>query len=153
MSNAKATARMAVPDHVNRAARLRLSSLGLVSMLIIQFILGMIYNLYGTGPSPGKSVGMFSSPVLALHVILFFLLVIAAVGQLIRAVGTRHRLTLWMSALGLVAIVAAGFAGIGFIGNGDDGASLGMSLAFAVALAAYVVLVFALAPPDRSSTT
>ena len=153
MSNAKATARMAGPDHVNRAARLRLSSLGLVSMLLIQFILGMIYNLYGTGPSPGKSVGMFSSPVLALHVILFFLLVIAAVGQLIRAVGTRHRLTLWMSALGLVAIVAAGFAGIGFIGNGDDGASLGMSLAFAVALAAYVVLVFALAPPDRSSTT
>ena len=56
-------------------------------------------------------------------------------------------------ALGLLAILAAGFAGIGFIGNGDDGASLGMSLAFAVALAAYVVLVFALAPPDRSSTT
>ena len=143
----------AVPDRADRIARLRISSLGLVSMLIIQFILGMIYNLYGTGPSPGKSVGMFSSPVLALHVILFFLLVIAAVGQLIRAVGTRHRLTLWMSALGLVAIVAAGFAGIGFIGNGDDGASLGMSLAFAVALAAYVVLIFALASPKRSSTT
>ena len=143
----------AVPDRADRVARLRISSLGLVSMLIIQFILGMIYNLYGTGSSPGKSVGMFSSPVLALHVILFFLLVIAAVGQLIRAVGTRHRLTLWMSALGLVAIVAAGFAGIGFIGNGDDGASLGMSLAFAVALAAYVVLIFALASPKRSSTT
>ena len=67
--------------------------------------------------------------------------------------GPRHRLTLWMSALGLLAILAAGFAGIGFIGNGDDGASLGMSLAFAVALTAYVVLIFALAPPERSSTT
>jgi hypothetical protein len=153
MSDAKATARMAVPDHVSRAARLRLSSLGLVSMLIIQFILGIIYNLYGTAPTAAKSVGMFSSPVLALHVILFFLLVIAAAGQLVRAVGARHKLALWMSALGLVAILAAGFAGIGFIGNGDDGASLGMSLAFAVALAAYVVLVFALAPPDRLSTT
>ena len=141
MPNAKATARMAVPDHVSRAARLRLSSLGLVSMLIIQFILGIIYNLYGTAPTAAKSVGMFSSPVLALHVILFFLLVIAAVGQLVRAVGARFRLTIWMSALGLLAILAAGFAGIGFIGNGDDGASLGMSLAFAVALAAYVVLV------------
>ena len=143
----------AVPDRADRIARLRISSLGLVSMLIIQFILGMIYNLYGTGPSPGKSVGMFSSPVLALHVILFFLLVIAALGQLIRAAGARHRLTLWMSAVGLLAILAAGFAGIGFIGNGDDGASLGMSLAFAVALAAYVVLVFALPPAARSSTT
>jgi hypothetical protein len=153
MSDVEATARMAVPDHVSRIARLRLSSLGLVSMLIIQFVLGMIYNLYGTGPTATKSVGMFSSPVLALHVILFFLLVIAGLGQLIRAVGARHRLTVWMSALGLLAILAAGFAGIGFIGNGDDGASLGMSLAFAVALAAYVVLIFALAPAPRSSTT
>ena len=153
MSQTHAATRAAGPTQAERLVRLRMASLGVVVMLIIEFILGMIYNLYGTGPSPGKSVGLFSSPVLALHVILFFLLVIAAVGQLIRAVGTRHRLTLWMSALGLVAIVAAGFAGIGFIGNGDDGASLGMSLAFAVALAAYVVLIFALAPPARSSTT
>jgi hypothetical protein len=151
MSDLKATARMPVPDHVNRLARLRLSSLGLATMLILQFILGIIYALYGTAPSPGKSVGLFSSPVLALHVILFFLLVIAAVGQLIRAVGIRHRLTLWMSAVGLLGILAAGFAGIGFIGNGDAGASLGMSLAFAVSLAAYVVLIFAL--PSSSSTT
>jgi hypothetical protein len=143
----------AAADRASRVARLRMSSLGLVSMLIIQFILGMIYNLYGTAPTSAKSVGMFSSPVLALHVILFFLLVIAAAGQLIRAVGARHRLTLWMSAVGLLAILVAGFAGIGFIGNGDDGASLGMSLAFAVALAAYVVLIFALASPGRSSTT
>ena len=69
MPDVEATARMAVPDHVSRVARLRLSSLGLVSMLIIQFILGMIYSLYGTGPTATKSVGMFSSPVLALHVI------------------------------------------------------------------------------------
>ena len=153
MPDVNAAAQPAVRDQASRAARLRISSLGLVSMLIIQFILGMIYNLYGKGPTATESVGRFSSPVLALHVILFFLLVIAAVGQLIRAVGARHRLTLWTSAVGLLAILAAGFAGIGFIGNGDDGASLGMSLAFAVALAAYVVLIFALASPGRSSTT
>jgi len=141
---------MAVPDHVSRVARLRISSLGLVTMLILQFILGMIYNLYGTAPTAAKSVGMFSSPVLALHVILFFLLVIAAVGQLIRAIGARHRLTVWLSGLGLLGILGAGFAGIGFIGNGAAGASLGMTLAFAVSLAAYIVLVFALPP---SSTT
>jgi len=124
-------------------------------MLLIEFILGIAYNLYGTAPTAKKSIGLFSSPVLALHVIVFFLLVIAAVGQLIRAVGTRHRLTIWMSALGLVAILAAGFAGIGFAGNGAAGASLGMALAFAVALAAYVVLVFALPSSSAlsSSTT
>ena len=150
MPDVEATARMPVPDHVSRVARLRMSSLGLVSMLIIQFILGVIYSLYGTGPTAAKSVGMFSSPVLALHVILFFLLVIAAVMQLIRSVGTRHKLAVWLSAIGAIGILAAGFAGIGFIGNGAAGASLGMSLAFAVSLACYVVLVFVLAP---TSTT
>jgi len=141
----------------SRLVRIRMSSLGAVVMLIIQFILGVIYSLYGTAPTSAKSVGLFSSPDLALHVILGILLVIAALGQLIRAIGVRHRLTIWLSAVGLVAIVAAGFAGLGFTGNGAPGASLGMSLAFAVALACYVVLVFALpssaGPSSATSTT
>ncbi len=140
----------------SRLARIRMSSLGAVAMLLIEFILGIIYNLYGTAPTAKKSVGLFSSPTLALHVVVAILLVIAAIGQLIRAIGTRHRLTIWMSAVGLVAILAAGFAGMGFAGNGAAGASLGMALAFAVALAAYIVLVFALpssATTPSSSTT
>jgi hypothetical protein len=137
----------------NRLARLRISSLGAVIMLIIEFILGIVYNLYGTAPTADKSIGLFSSPVLALHVILAILLVIAAVGQLIRAIGTRHRRAIWMSAVGHLGILGAGFAGLGFTSKGAAGASLGMSLAFAVSLACYVVLVFALAPSSASSTT
>jgi len=140
----------AVTDGASRLARLRMSSLGVVTMLILEFILGMIYNLYGTAPTAKKSIGLFSSPVLALHVILAILLVIAAVMQLIRAIGVRHRLAVWLSAVGLIGILAAGFAGLGFTGNGAAGASLGMSLAFAVSLACYVVLVFALAPPSTT---
>ena len=89
----------------SRLARLRISSLGAVIMLIIEFILGIVYNLYGTAPTADKSIGLFSSPVLALHVILAILLVIAALGQLIRAIGTRHRLAIWMSAVGLLGIL------------------------------------------------
>ena len=96
----------------NRLARLRISSLGAVIMLIIEFILGIVYNLYGTAPTADKSIGLFSSPVLALHVILAILLVIASVGQLIRAVGIRRRLAIWMSAVGLLGILGAGFAGL-----------------------------------------
>ena len=149
MSDTNTAARTASPDQASRLARIRMSSLGAVAILMVEFILGIIYNLYGTAPTATKSVGLFSSPVLALHVVVAILLVIAAVGQLIRAIGTRHKLTIWMSAIGLVAILAAGFAGTGFAGNGAAGASLGMALAFAVALAAYVVLVFAL--PSSSS--
>jgi heme A synthase len=136
--------RAAGQDRPTRLARLRRSSLGLVAMLILQFILGMIYNLYGTAPTSTKSIGLFSSPDLALHVVLGILLFIAAVGQLVQSIVVRHTLSIWLSALGLVSIIGAGFAGLGFTGSGANGASLGMSLAFATALACYVALVFAL---------
>ena len=144
--------RAAGPDQAAKLARLRTSSLGAVVMLIIQFILGIIYNLYGTAPTSTKSIGLFSSPDIALHVILGILLFLAAVGQLVRAIGARHALSIWLSAIGLVSILGAGFAGLGFTGSGAAGASLGMSLAFAVALACYVVLVFAL-PSSASGTS
>jgi hypothetical protein len=152
MSETHTTARATGQAQASRLARLRLSSLGAVIMLIIQFILGIIYNLYGTAPTSTKSVGLFSSPDLALHVILGILLFVAALGQLIRAIPVRHALSIWMSAVGLLSILGAGFAGLGFAGSGASSASLGMSLAFAVALACYVVLVFAL-PSSASSAS
>ena len=130
----------------SRLARIRLSSLGAVAILLIEFILGIVYNLYGTAPTAKKSVGLFSSPVLALHVIMSILLLIAAVLLLVRAIGARHRLTIWMAAVGLIGIVAAGFAGLAFTSKGSAGASLGMALAFAVSLACYVVVLVVLAP-------
>ena len=141
-------------DRAERLARLRRSSFSVVVMLIIQFILGMIYNLYGTAPTSTKSIGLFSSPDLALHVILGILLFLAAIGQLVQAIRVRHNLSIWLSALGLVSILGAGLAGLGFTGSGAAGASLGMSLAFAVALACYAILVFALpSSASRASTT
>jgi hypothetical protein len=138
------------PSHAGRLARVRIASFGAVTMLIIQFILGMVYNLYGTAPTATKSVGLFSSPVLALHVIMSLLLLVAAVMLLVRAVGARHRLTIWMSAAGLIGIVAAGFAGIAFAGNGAAGSSLGMSIAFAVSLTCYVVIILVLVPAQTA---
>jgi heme A synthase len=158
MSETKTVTHAAAPTRASRVARLRMASLGAVAMLILQFILGMIYNLYGTAPTSKKSIGLFSSPVIALHVILGILLFIAAVVLLVRAIQARHKLSIWLSVVALVAIVVAGFAGLGFAGSGANGASLGMALAFAVALACYIVLVFALAPSgpapsERGSTT
>ena len=65
----------------------------------------------------------------------------------------EDQVPIWMSALGLLGIIGGGFSGLGFTGNGAAGASLGMSMAFVVSLAAYVVLVFALPSSARSSTT
>jgi hypothetical protein len=158
MSETKPVTHAAVSAQPSQLARLRGASLGLVVMLIIEFILGMIYNLYGTAPTATKSIGLFSSPVIALHVILGILLGLAAIALLVRAIQARHKLSIWASALGLVGIVGAGFAGLGFTGSGAAGASLGMSIAFAFALVCYIVLLVALAPPGsapagQSSTT
>ena len=146
MSEVNTATRTAGPSPASRLARVRMASFGAVTMLIIEFVLGMIYNLYGTAPTASKSIGLFSSPVLALHVVMSILLLVAAVILLVRAIGARHRLTIWMSALGLAGIVAAGFAGLGFTHNGAAGASLGMSLAFAVSLACYVMIILAASP-------
>ena len=140
-------------DQAVRLARLRGASFGVVVMLIAQFILGMIYNLYGTVPTSAKPVGLFSSPDLALHVVLGILLFLAAIAQLVRAIGTRHKLSIWLSALGLLSILGSGIAGSGFTRSGASGASLGMSLAFATALACYVILVFALPSAARSRSS
>jgi len=144
MSQTHAATRAAGPTQAERLVRLRMASLGVVVMLIIEFILGMIYNLYGTAPTSTKAIGLFSSPTIALHVIVGILLGLAAIVQLVRAIGTRHSLSIWLSALGLLSIIGAGFAGLGFSGTGAAGASLGMSLAFAAALACYVALVVVL---------
>jgi hypothetical protein len=158
MSHTNTATRTAGRTQQERLVRLRGASLGVVVMLIIQFILGMIYSLYGTAPTSAKPIGLFSGPTIALHVIVGILLGLAAIAQLVRAISARHSLTIWLSALGLVSIIGAGFAGLGFTGSGADGASLGMSLAFATALACYVALIVVLpssaaARPEAGSST
>jgi heme A synthase len=144
MSETQTATHAAAPTRAARLVRLRMASLGAVVMLIIQFVLGMVYNLYGTAPTAKKSIGLFSGPVIALHVILGILLGIAAIVLLVRAIQARHQLSIWMTAIGLLAIAEAGSAGLGFAGDGSNGSSLGMALGFAVALACYIVLLVAL---------
>ena len=83
MSQTPTATRAAGPTQAERLVRLRMASLGVVVMLIIQFILGMIYNLYGTAPTSTKAIGLFSGPTIALHVIVGILLGLAAIVQLV----------------------------------------------------------------------
>lgn len=120
-----------------QAERIRMASFGALTMLILQFVLGTAYNLYGTAPTAGKSVGMFSSPLLAIHVVLGILLVVAAAMLVFRAVGAKGGPVVATSVVGLLAVLGAAGAGSAFIGHGANGASLGMALATAVAMLCY----------------
>jgi hypothetical protein len=127
-----------------RLGRVRRAATGAVFMLIIQFFLGIIYNLYGTMPTSAKSIGWFSNGWLALHVVLGILLLLAGIGLVAQAMRTSSGLAKGMAWVGLAGIIGAFAAGSSFTSNGANGASLGMALAFAVALASYVVLLIRL---------
>ena len=128
-----ATARIAKIQKVQRA------SSGLVFMLVVQFILGMIYNLYGPMPASGKAIGLFSNVWLIVHEIMGVLLVLAAIQLVVVAMSSGSGLAKVTSWVGLIGIIAAIGAGMSFTRNGAAGASLGMAIAFAVSLACYVV--------------
>jgi hypothetical protein len=66
----------------------------------------------------------------------------AAIGALVRAIRARKAIVL--TSAGLAAIVAAGIAGSSFVGNGNNGSSLGMALATAVAMFCYLAAIFSL---------
>jgi heme A synthase len=129
------------------ANRIRMASFGALTMLIIQFVLGTAYSLYGTAPASGKSVGMFSSPLLAIHVILGILIIIAAIMLVVRAVQARHTPTIATTVVGLLVILGAFGAGSSFVKDGSNGASLGMALATAVAMLCYAANLVILGKP------
>jgi hypothetical protein len=124
-----------------------MASFGALTMLILQFVLGIAYNLYGTAPTATKSVGVFSSPLLAIHVILGILTILAAAVLVFRAVQAKAGPVLGLSIASLVAVLGAAFAGSAFTSNGANGASLGMALATAIAMLCYATSLVILGKP------
>lgn len=121
-----------------QAERLRMASFGVLTMLILQFVLGTAYNLYGTAPAKGKSIGVFSSPLLAIHVILGILTIVAAAFGVFRAVQAKIGApVLGASVVGLLAVLFAAGAGSAFTSDGANGSSFGMALATALAMLCY----------------
>lgn len=129
------------PVESRRASRTAAASFGMVILLIIQYILGISYNLYGTAPTASKSISYFSSPVLAAHVILGTLLIVAAVYLAVIAIRARERLAASLSVIGLLAILGAWINGNEFAANGQSGYSMAMGVLMAVALLCYAVNV------------
>jgi len=131
------------------ANRIRMASFGALTMLVIQFVLGTAYSLYGTAPASGKSVGMFSGPLIAIHVIVGILLIIAAIMLVVRAVQARHAPSIATTAAGLLVILGAFGAGESFTRDGSNGASLGMALLTALAMLCYATNLVILGRPTR----
>ena len=146
MTGSQAVAPPSAQKMQARQAGLRQASLAIVIVLIVQFALGISVNLYVTLPptgQPGHSSWFGNGPLLALHAALGMFLVLAAVFVLVRAIMARNRTLIATSAAGLVAIFLAFFFGSNYTDKLTNGYSLGMAIAFAAALACYVIGLYA----------
>jgi glucan phosphoethanolaminetransferase (alkaline phosphatase superfamily) len=130
---------------------LRRQSLGLLTMLSIQFILGMLLNLFVDLPK-NASFGTTLSHggiVLALHIIIAVGLLIGSIILIVRSAATRSKSWLIASIIGALGVFVALTNGLAFIFNDDDVTSFIMALGFIVSATTYST---ALSFSEKTST-
>jgi hypothetical protein len=118
-------------------------SLGALIMLVVQYGLGIVLNLYIAVPAADAHAGLAqeiaNGPLmLTLHALLGLALIVAALVLLVRAIRLDDRTVAVLAAAGLTAIGGAFATGEIFVRNGQNGASLAMALLAGVALLCYI---------------
>lgn len=137
--------RVASGKHTRRTEleAVRRVSLAALIMLVVQYGLGIILNLYFPVPAADAHAGLTgeiaNGPVmLTLHALLGLTLIGATLVLLVRAVRLEDRVIAVLAAAGLTAIGGAFASGEIFVRNGQSGASLAMALLTGVALLCYI---------------
>lgn len=125
---------------------LRINTMIVMGLLLMQYALGMYANLFVTFPEPDKPGQVdhgqmwgfaWSQPVLAAHITIAFILLGTAIWLYIRVLRAKERRLLLPSGLGLAAICAAWLSGATFVPYQIDLYSYSMSLFFLLALLSY----------------
>jgi hypothetical protein len=131
--------------HIRRAELegVRRVSLAAQIMLVVQYGLGIILNLYIGVPASDAHAGLMqeiaSGPVmLTVHALLGLALIGAALVLLVRAVRLGDRVIAVLAAAGLTAVGGAFASGEIFVRNGQSAASLAMALLTGAALLCYI---------------
>lgn len=124
-------------------AALRRACLTTLIALVAQFSLGMILNLYVSVPASDAHAGFIqeikTAPfALTVHVLLGIVLIVSAAAVLIRAANVRDRPMITLAITGLTSILGAFAAGEMFVKNGENAASLWMTILTGGALVCYI---------------
>ena len=133
--------------------QLRITFLFALVMLIAQFLLGMAVNLFVKIPTdhPGSNPPEYFSGVaqsviwailhgnifLAVHATFGLMLVIAAIGTLVQAIGNRRGGIVVSAGLGFIGVLGAGFNGGSYLNYHQDFSSMIMATGFSIAVVAY----------------
>jgi hypothetical protein len=154
VSGTQLTAPAAPGISARQLAALRGNTFGALVMLIVQFAIGTVVNLYATIPAADRGSGILGATgralsngpaSLAAHAGFGLLIVVTALALVVRSMLARHTLAIVPSVVGLLAIIAAAISGARFVADGGPGnASLAMALATAAAMLCYAIGLFAL---------
>ncbi len=123
----------------------RYSIMVVIALLIVEFLLGMWVNLYATLPV-GTKLTLSQQPdfsgklEVGIHLIAGVLLGIVSVLALIFSAFLKKVVPSVLGAVGLVATIVAGLAGLAFANGGysNNGESYAMSITFLVAILVYI---------------
>jgi len=120
---------------------LRTNAIVMIALLVIQYALGMIANMFVQFPDttePGQlwEFARTQFPTLA-HILIGTLLVLVAVIFIIRAVRAHNGTWIASSVFGLIGILGAYWGGVTFVSTQVDAYSMVMALAFIIAFLAY----------------
>lgn len=127
---------------------LRGTAFAAIVLLLIEFGIGV--NLFGTVPKADEGKSAFAAfaavfangpAALAIHATVGTLLVLAAATALVRAVLARHAAGITLTAIALLAVIAAWFSGSAYVGDHSSGAARGMAYATALAILCYSALL------------
>ncbi len=118
-------------------------------LLSIEFMLGMLVNLFVEIPSPlpGTAGGILQAlvwslaqtgmPSLWLHVVLGIALLLIGIALLVLSIAAHQRRWIIVSLLAALGILLATLSGMGFLNTGEDASSMAMSIGFVLALLSY----------------
>jgi hypothetical protein len=137
------------------AKALRFLALVALLLLVIEFLFGMLVNLFvpiptplpGTTPSTSGgllqglawSLAQTSMPMLLLHVVLGLVLVLNSLALLVLAIVDRQRRWVAISLIAAGGIIIATLSGASFVESGVAASSLVMSIGFLLSLISYAM--------------
>jgi hypothetical protein len=144
--------------HAGRTSRLAAVNFIACLLLLAQYLLGMVVNIYVILPSrhPGANAGNYFSGVVsgvgwlipdgpawaAAHAAFGLALVVAAYAAIALARGQGRRVYLVTAVLGALAITGAAFNGASFLNYGQAFSSMIMAGLWALALGCYLTGLF-----------
>ena len=153
-----ATAATTLPGEPSRAGRLLAVNFAACLLLLVQYLLGMVANLYVSIPGrhPGAGAHDYFTRAAsglawvitqgpawaAAHAAFGLALVLAAFASIALTWRQGGRMAVVLSVLGALAILGAGFNGASFLNYGHDFSSMIMAGLWALALACYVTGMF-----------